>query len=151
MSSDNLKKTPLNAKVVGTLKADGFRVENVIYESRPDHQVTANLYIPDGKGPFPGVLVPCGHSANGKAADAYQRACILMAKNGLAVLCYDPIGQGERLQLLNDANKPAIPGSTSEHTMIGVGVILMIVARVRRQTNYFSRPIEAYQPDTAHR
>ena len=60
-------KTPLNAKVVGTLKADGFRVENVIYESRPNHHVTANLYIPDGKGPFPGVLVSCGHSDNGKA------------------------------------------------------------------------------------
>src|ERR1017187_5232512 len=60
------EKSPLNAKVVGTLKADGFRVEKIIYESRPDHHVTANFYIPDGKGPFPGVLVPCGHSDNGK-------------------------------------------------------------------------------------
>ena len=89
---------------------DGYRVEKVIYESRPDHHVTANLYLPEGKPPFPGVLVPCGHSANGKAAEAYQRACILMAKNGLAVLCYDPIGQGERVQLLDDDGKPAIAG-----------------------------------------
>src|SRR5262249_29507703 len=29
------EKTPLNAKVVGTIKANGFRVEKVIYESRP--------------------------------------------------------------------------------------------------------------------
>ena len=119
------KKSPLNAKVVGMLKGDGFRVEKVIYESRPSHHVTANLYLPDGKGPFPGVLVPCGHSDNGKAAEAYQRACILMAKNGLAVLCYDPIGQGERLQLLDDNKKPGIKGSTSEHTMIGVGALLV--------------------------
>src|SRR4029077_14807868 len=35
-------KSPLNAKVVGTLKGDGFRVEKVIYESRPNHHVTAN-------------------------------------------------------------------------------------------------------------
>ena len=118
-------KTPLNAKVVGTLKGDGFRVENVIYESRPNHHVTANLYVPDGKGPFPGVLVPCGHSDNGKAAEAYQRVCILMAKNGLAVLCYDPIGQGERLQLIDDNKKGAIKGSTSEHTMVGVGALLV--------------------------
>jgi cephalosporin-C deacetylase-like acetyl esterase len=118
-------KSPLNAKVVSTVKADGFRVENVIYESRPNHHVTANLYIPDGKGPFPGVLVPCGHSVNGKAAEAYQRACILMAKNGLAVLCYDPIGQGERLQLINDKLKPSIAGSTSEHTMVGIGALLV--------------------------
>ena len=90
------EKTPLNAKVVGKDQRDGYRIERVVYESRPDHHVTAKLYLPDGKPPFPGVLVPCGHSANGKAAEAYQRACILLAKNGLAVLCYDPIGQGER-------------------------------------------------------
>lgn len=119
------EKTPLNAKVIRTLKGDGFRVENVIYESRPMHHVTANFYIPDGKGPFPGVLVPCGHSANGKAADAYQRVCILMAQHGMAVLCYDPIGQGERIQLLDKMGKPAIAGSTSEHTMVGVGALLV--------------------------
>ncbi|MCI0682115.1 MAG: prolyl oligopeptidase family serine peptidase [Gemmataceae bacterium] len=128
------KKTPLNAKVTRTIKGQGFRVENVIYESRPMHHVTANFYIPDppnpplpkgGQGGFPGVLVPCGHSANGKAADAYQRVCALMAQHGMAVLCYDPIGQGERIQLLNNMGKPAIAGSTSEHTMVGVGALLV--------------------------
>jgi dienelactone hydrolase/pimeloyl-ACP methyl ester carboxylesterase len=118
-------KTPLNARVTGTLKGVGFRVEKVVYESRPQHHVTANLYIPDGKGPFPGVLVPCGHSDNGKAAEAYQRVCILMAQNGLAVLCYDPIGQGERLQLLDDKLKPGIKGSTTEHTQVGIGALLV--------------------------
>jgi cephalosporin-C deacetylase-like acetyl esterase len=118
-------RAPLKARTVGTLKGDGFRVERVVYESRPDHHVTALFYLPDGTAPFPGVLAPCGHSANGKAADAYQRACILMAKNGLAVLCYDPIGQGERIQLLDRQGKPAIAGSTSEHTMAGVGALLV--------------------------
>lgn len=119
------ERTPLNARVVGSERRDGYRVERVLYESQPNHHVTAVLYLPEGKPPFPGVLVPCGHSANGKAAEAYQRACILMAKNGLAVLCYDPIGQGERLQLLGKDGKPAIPGSTSEHTMTGVGALLV--------------------------
>jgi dienelactone hydrolase len=118
-------KTPLNAKVTGTLNGDGFRVAKVIYESRPDHHVTANLYLPAGQGPFPGVLVPCGHSANGKAADAYQHACILLAKHGFVVLCYDPIGQGERLQLLDANNKPGIKGSTTEHSLIGIGALLV--------------------------
>jgi hypothetical protein len=35
------------------------------------------------------------------------------------------------------------------YVMIGVGVVLMIVARARHQTDYFDRPIEAYEPDTA--
>jgi cephalosporin-C deacetylase-like acetyl esterase len=118
-------KTPLNPRVVGQLPGHGFHVERVIYESRPGHQVTANLYLPDGKGPFPGVLVPCGHSANGKAAEAYQRACTLLATNGLAVLCYDPIGQGERVQVLDRAGKPALAQSTTEHTMVGVGALLV--------------------------
>jgi dienelactone hydrolase/pimeloyl-ACP methyl ester carboxylesterase len=118
-------KTPLNARTVGRLEGDGFHVEKVIYESRPHHHVTAALFLPAGKGPFPGVLLPCGHSANGKEAEAYQRACILMAKNGLAVLCYDPIGQGERSQILDATGKPAIAGSTSEHTMVGVGALLV--------------------------
>ncbi len=119
------EKTPLNARTVGRLKGDGFRVEKVVYESRPQHHITATLYLPEGTGPFPGVLVPCGHSANGKEAEPYQRVCILMAKNGLAVLCYDPIGQGERSQILAASGKPIIAASTSEHTMVGVGALLV--------------------------
>ncbi len=119
------EKTPLNAKTVGTLKRDGYSIEKVIYESRPDHHVTANLYLPEGKGPFPGVLMPLGHSANGKAADYMQRGAILLAKNGIAALVYDPIGQGERSQLLDKVGNPAIKGSTNEHTMCGVGALLV--------------------------
>jgi len=117
-------RTPLNPRIAGTLQRDGYRVEKVIFESRPDHHVTANLYVPEGKPPFPGVLVPCGHSDNGKAYEGYQRACILLAKNGMAVLCYDPIGQGERFQLLDDKGKPVVRGTT-EHTMAGIGALLV--------------------------
>lgn len=119
------ERTPLNAQVVGKLERDDYRIEKVIYESRPQHHVAANLYLPKGSGPFPGVLVPCGHSATGKSVEAYQRACILLVKNGIAVLCYDPIGQGERIQLLNSQGKPAIAGSTTEHTMVGIGALLV--------------------------
>lgn len=119
------ERTPLNPQITGQIERPDYRIEKVIYESRPHHHITANLYLPVGKGPFPGVIMPCGHSANGKAADAYQRACLLLAKNGIAVLCYDPIGQGERIQLLDPVGKPAISGSTSEHTLIGVGALLV--------------------------
>ncbi len=119
------ERTPLNARSIGTLQGEGHRVEKVIYESRPGHAVTANLYLPEGKGPFPGVLVPCGHSENGKAAEAYQRAAILLARNGLAALCYDPIGQGERRQLLTPDGKAAIKSNTEEHTMAGIPALLV--------------------------
>ncbi len=117
-------RTPLNPKVVGTLTRPGYRVDKVIFESRPNHHVTANLYLPEGKPPFPGVLLPCGHSDNGKAYEDYQRVSILLAKNGMAVLCYDPIGQGERFQLLDSQGKPVVRGTT-EHTMEGIGALLV--------------------------
>lgn len=119
------ERTPLNAQVIGKLPGDGYHVERIVYESRPSHHVTALLYLPDGKGPFPGVLLPCGHDTNGKAAASYQRAGILLAKNGIATLCYDPIGQGERLQALDSMGKPTIASSTSEHTLVGVGALLV--------------------------
>jgi cephalosporin-C deacetylase-like acetyl esterase len=119
------EKTPLSARVVGTDRRDGYHVEKVIYESRPQHHVTATLYLSDGKPPFPGVLMPIGHSNNGKAAESIQRGAILLAKNGIAVLTYDPIGQGERRQLLDERGKPFFSGSTNEHTMIGVGALLV--------------------------
>jgi cephalosporin-C deacetylase-like acetyl esterase len=119
------ERTPLNAEVVGRERKDGYRVERVVFESRPDHHVAANLYLPDAEPPYPGVLVPCGHSANGKAAETYQLISICLAKNGLAALCYDPIGQGERLQVLRPDGKPGVPGSTTEHTMAGVGALLV--------------------------
>jgi len=115
------EKTPLNAKVVGAVNCGGYRIERVIYESRPGHHVTANLYLPTkGRPPFPGVLVPCGHSDNGKAAEVYQSVSILLAKNGLVALIFDPIGQGERLQLLD-----APRNGTTTHTLLGLGALLV--------------------------
>jgi dienelactone hydrolase len=125
------ERTPLNAHVVGMLRREGYRIEKVIFESRPGHHVTANLYVPDGKPPYPGVLLPCGHSDNGKAYEQYQRAAILLARNGMAVLCYDPIGQGERFQRLDAQGKPVIRGTT-EHTMAGIGALLI----GRQEANY---------------
>ena len=101
------ERCPLNAKTVATVKRDGYIVEKVYFESWPNVHVTANLFIPDDpkyKAPYPAVLLPCGHSNNGKGADAYQRGCVLAAKAGLACLIYDPYDQGERGQGKHRAN-----------------------------------------------
>ena len=42
------KRTPLNARVVSTVQCDGFRLENIIFESQPGVYVTAHLAIPTG-------------------------------------------------------------------------------------------------------
>ncbi len=119
------EKTPLRTRVVGVEARDGYRIERVIYESRPDHHVTAVFYLPAGTPPFPAVLIPCGHDVNGKAAVSYQRACILLARHGIAALCYDPISQGERWQRVDSEGKALGSGNTNEHTMIGIGALLV--------------------------
>ena len=53
------ERTPLNPIVVGTLDGDDYRIEKLIYESQPQHHVTAVLYLPKSKPPFPAVVVPC--------------------------------------------------------------------------------------------
>ena len=118
------ERTPLSPQVIAKEDRDGYRVEKVIYESQPRHYVTAVLYLPSAKPPYPAVLVPCGHSNNGKASEPYQRVCILLAKNGMAALCYDPIDQGERYQLLDQQGKP-LAGGTVAHCLAGVGSIML--------------------------
>jgi len=118
------ERTPLNAQVVAQETRDGYRLEKVIYESRPKFFVTAALFLPLSAPPYPGILVPCGHSSNGKGCELYQRACISLAMNGMAAFMYDPIDQGERYQIL-DANGKARFGGTTGHTMTGQGCILL--------------------------
>lgn len=114
------KKTPLKPRITNVVKRDGYRIENIIFESRPNFQVTANLYLPAKiDKPIPGVVGTCGHSHNGKAAEAYQSFAQGLAKLGYACLIYDPIGQGERLQYLKDDLKSKLRPGTAEHINAG--------------------------------
>lgn len=118
------KRTPLNAKITKTINRDGYTIENVLLESLPGFYVTGNVYRPKGAGPFPGILLPCGHSANGKAYSSYQKASILFAQHGFVVICFDPVGQGERRQLIGD-RPHTIRQPRGEHNAIGVAPILL--------------------------
>src|SRR6185437_1363310 len=146
-------KTPLNAKVVGETQAQGFRIEKVIYDSQPGFPVTALLYLPDAKpgakaAKLPAIVVAPGHGLTGKASDFGFASTF--ARNGFAVLSYDPIGQGERLQYPD----PAKPGTslasrpTGEHgeaglqpTLIGDAVARYFAWDGMRAVDYLeSRP-----------
>ncbi len=119
------RRTPLKPRITGRLERDDHTVEKIIFESRPNFYVTANLYLPKkGRPPFPAILIPCGHSGNGKAGSTYQTAAQEFARRGFAALVYDPIGQGERYQFLNESGKPII-GGTTEHTVAGTCALLV--------------------------
>jgi len=114
------ERTPLKPRITGVVERDAYKIEKLIFESRPGFLVTANLYLPKGRsGRLPGVVGTCGHSANGKAAGAYQSFCQGLAKMGYVVLIYDPIGQGERLQYTDADLKPRVGIGTREHLYAG--------------------------------
>ena len=116
------EKTPLEARVVGRHQRDGYSVERVLYQSRPGHYVTALLYLPEGPPPYPGVLIACGHTPSAKSSEMYQRAGVLLARGGMAALCYDPIGQGERHQILDPGGRPRFENGI-EHMLVAVSSI----------------------------
>ncbi len=116
------KKTALNAHVVEKKKYKDYNLEKILYESQPGFYVSALLYLPLTQAPYPGVLVLCGHDDIGKAG--YQEICIGLARNGMAALCPDPIGQGERKQIL-DKNGKGIYRATTEHHITGIAPILL--------------------------
>lgn len=119
-------KTPLNAKVVGTIDEGSYRIEKVIFESQPTLYVTANLYVPKGNGPFPAVLFPLGHESGGKANPAWQRVLRNLAMQGYVALTWDPISQGERVQLWDaDFDTSKLNSSTTEHTIIHTQSLLL--------------------------
>ncbi|MCC6733570.1 MAG: acetylxylan esterase [Candidatus Omnitrophica bacterium] len=119
------ERCPLNARTVWTRDFGDYVVEGVIFNSRPDFPVTANLYLPkQGEPPYPAVLGPCGHALEAKAMEAYQYCWINLARRGFAVLTYDPIGQGERLGYLKEDGAPDFWGTT-EHTQLGALALLL--------------------------
>ncbi len=114
------EKTPLNAKVTGTVERNGYTIEKIIFESRPGFLVTANFYIPKGrKFPAPGVVGSCGHSTTGKGEPAYQSFAQGLALQGYVCLIFDPIGQGERLQYVHVDPKTRPRVGVGEHLHAG--------------------------------
>lgn len=114
------ERTPLKPRITGVVERDTYRIEKLIFESRPDFLVTANLYVPQGRTlPLPGVIGACGHSVNGKAAEPYQAFAQGLARQGYVVLIYDPIGQGERLQYPDESLKSKVGAGVHEHLLSG--------------------------------
>lgn len=130
------ERTPLNARVVGSFDRPGYRLEKIVYESRPGFHIAANFYLPtEGKPPYPGVLFQMGHTLNGKAGDSYQKGCQGLARLGFAVLAFDPMGQGERTYYPRAGGVlTRLSSADEEHTKPGFQMILAGDTSTRLQT-----------------
>jgi hypothetical protein len=88
----------LRPRTVGTIVREGYSLERIVFQTLPDLQVPAHLYIPSGlTRPAPAVLFYPGHWwEDSKTRPDFQSFCINMARLGFVVLSFDPLGQGER-------------------------------------------------------
>jgi dienelactone hydrolase len=93
------EKTPLEARVTGTLERDGgVVIENVHFQSMPDLYVTGNLYRPkEIQGRLPAILYVCGHTPKGRDGNktAFQDHGMWFARNGYVCLIVDTLQLGE--------------------------------------------------------
>ncbi len=115
---------PLNPKITGEIKAEGYTIEKVLFQSLPNFYVTGDLYRPNKPGRYPGVLFQSGHTQEGKPEP--QRAAANLALKGFVVLATDPIGQGEREQSYDPQLSGPLGGwSVPEHIQAGAQSILI--------------------------
>jgi hypothetical protein len=79
--------SPLHPVVTGEVDCSEYRIEKIIFQSRPHVYVTCNLYLPEGlSSPRGAVLFLCGHFDEAKHAERYQIVCQFLARAGLIVL-----------------------------------------------------------------
>src|SRR5579872_422991 len=81
---------------LGELVRDGYRVEKIVFQTRPGVFMTANAYVPAGEGRRPAVLCVHGHWRGAKQDPVPQSRCIGLAKLGFFALAVDAFGAGER-------------------------------------------------------
>ena len=88
----------LNIETTGRIEGDGYRIENIVFESRPGLLVTANLYLPaKPRESMPAVLFSHSHH-NPKTQGELQDMGTTWARQGCLVLVMDLLGHGERRQ-----------------------------------------------------
>lgn len=118
---------PLNPKITGVTVSEGFSVENIIFESRPQTYVCGNLYLPaDLTEPRGTVLHVLGHSPDARFRALYQIVCHYLVHAGLIVFVIDPIGQGERYSYYDPVTgRTTVGPSTEEHEHAGAQSLLL--------------------------
>ena len=113
---------PLTCKKTGEYEMEGFSIKNIYFQTRPDVYATANLYIPQGNGPFPAVVITMGHARNGKLYPEYQALGQTLAMNGYVAIAIDPWGAGERTTVHGDFE---YHGANLGASLLNVGETLM--------------------------
>ena len=101
-----------------------------------------------------GLMFALFYAATGIGMAVYYRKLAVRSARGFIELMIVPALSAAFLIWVAIKSVPGLGGWWSPvmklaYVMIAIGVVLMIVAKVRHQGDYFDRPIEAYDPATA--
>ncbi len=104
-------------------KGDGYFIRPVSLQVYEGLRVSAALFLPEGEGPHPGVLVAVGHFGQGKTAGESQGPAHALASLGYAVLVVDTPGveegdrPGRRIHLAEGAHGRALLAAAGTSAM----------------------------------
>lgn len=92
------ERQALETRVTKEYRGEGYRRQDLVYQSRPGLWVTANLYLPaEARNRIPGIVI--AHSLHAaKTQFELQDMGIIWARAGCAVLVIDQVGYGERAE-----------------------------------------------------
>ncbi len=94
---------PVDIRQTGVIRMNGYEIRKIYFQTRPGIYATANLFVPEGKGPFPAVVAMIGHWRPAKIDTAgVQQIGHTLAANGYVCLTIDPWGAGERATVHGD-------------------------------------------------
>jgi dienelactone hydrolase len=127
---------PPHFEIVGSVeKGRGYQWQRLRFEIVPGYWSTAILYEPETpNGKSPALLYVEGHeSAQGKAAEYAQKACINFAKRGIVTLDPEWIGMGE----LND--RFSVHDFGSHLDLVGANALGLFYLAMRRGLDYLGQ------------
>lgn len=91
-----MSKESVKVRSIARHQREGYRIETLVFTSLWGWEVNAVLAIPDGEGPWPAIVIPCGHA--GKEFPDHQRPLPIFAHNGFAAITFDPPMFGEHVE-----------------------------------------------------
>lgn len=113
---------PLLYRETGHTQLKGYVVKNILFQTRPGVLATANLYIPDGKGPFPAIINSHGHWKDARMGEMVQSLAHTLAQQGFICLNIDAWGAGERTSTQGEAE---YHGANLGASLLNLGTSLM--------------------------
>jgi cephalosporin-C deacetylase-like acetyl esterase len=92
------ERNPLDVQITATRQGQGYKLENLVYQTRPGFYAAANLYLPaQSGGPAPVIVIQHSQHYPRTQAELHDMG-VLWARKGAAVLLLERLGFGERAE-----------------------------------------------------